>query len=188
MIDHFDVLAPWYDRLLRQPDVGRLARLLGLPSPGRLLDAGGGTGRVSEHLQGSVGTVVVSDLSQRMLKRARAKHIPCVRAHAEKLPFENGQFEHVLVVDALHHFCDQQQAIEDLIRVLKPGGRMLIEEFDLNKLPVQLLAMLEKMFLMGSRFLHPETIADMIAAHRLTVRIESGGRFAAWIVAEKTRA
>jgi demethylmenaquinone methyltransferase/2-methoxy-6-polyprenyl-1,4-benzoquinol methylase len=185
MLDHFDMLAPWYDRLLWSPDVHHLMRLLKLPCSGQLLDAGGGTGRVSFRLRHLVDRVVISDLSQHMLKQASQKNLFCVCAHAEDLPFENERFDRVLVVDALHHFCDQQQALDDLIRVLKPGGRMVIEEFDAGKKAVKLLAILEKMFLMGSRFLTPERIRDMIAADHLQVRIESDRRFTAWIVVDK---
>ena len=41
--DHFDFLAPLYDRVIRVPEDDRLGELLGLPIAGRLLDAGGGS-------------------------------------------------------------------------------------------------------------------------------------------------
>ena len=70
---HFDLIAFAYDRLIGRPDADRLANMLGLPVQGRLLDAGGGTGRVSSFLRPFVGGVVVADLSEGMLRRARAK-------------------------------------------------------------------------------------------------------------------
>ena len=64
-----------------------------------------------------------------MLAEARAKGtVAPVRGHAERLPFPDGSFDRILVVDALHHFCDQREAIGDLLRVLAPGGRLLVAE------------------------------------------------------------
>jgi ubiquinone/menaquinone biosynthesis C-methylase UbiE len=186
MFDHFNGIAFAYDRLLGTPDVERLRRLLRLPTAGWLLDAGGGTGRVSFHLRPWTGGVVVSDLSREMLKRAvKKKAVHPVRAHAERLPFREGTFDRIMVVDALHHFCDSGDAIADLLRVLRPGGRILIEEPDLRLPVVKAVAVLEKLFLMRSRFETPEAIRERIEAHGLAASIERGGGFRAWIWAEK---
>ena len=80
-----------------------------------------------------------------MLKKALKKQVNPVRSHVERLPFHADSFDRVLVVDALHHFCDQREAIKDLLRVLKPSGRLVIEEPDFNHKGVKLLALAEKM-------------------------------------------
>ena len=122
-MDHFAFVAGVYDRIIPSPDPRRLLSLLDLPVTGALLDAGGGTGRASSPLVDLVGQLVVSDLSSAMLARARVKRgLTPLRAHAERLPFPDESFERIMVVDALHHFCDQRQAIGDLMRVLKTGG------------------------------------------------------------------
>ena len=108
MLDHFDLIASIYDRLIGPPDTGRLEQLLQLPTAGWLLDGGGGTGRVSSHLSLLAGHTVISDLSRRMLQKALEKRLNPVCAHVERLPFSGGCFDRILVVDALHHFCDQQ--------------------------------------------------------------------------------
>ncbi len=185
MLDHFDLIASIYDRLIGPPNTERLQQLLKLPTNGWLLDGGGGTGRVSSRLNDLAGHVVVSDLSHRMLKKAREKKICPVRAHVEHLPFADEFFDRVLVVDALHHFCDQREAIEDLLRVLKPGGRLVIEEPDLNYMRVKLLALTEKMLLMRSHFYTPQKIREMIASCGCSVKIENDGRYTAWVVVEK---
>ena len=185
MLDHFDLIASIYDRLIGPPDTERLQQLLKLPTDGWLLDGGGGTGRVSSHLEGLVGHIVVSDLSHRMLKKAQEKEGCPVRAHVEHLPFADNFFDRVLVVDALHHFCDQREAIEDLLRVLKPGGRLVIGEPDLNHKGVKLLALAEKIMLMRSHFYTPQKIREMIASCGHSAKIESDGRYTAWVVTEK---
>jgi demethylmenaquinone methyltransferase/2-methoxy-6-polyprenyl-1,4-benzoquinol methylase len=186
MLDHFDLLSSVYDRLIGGPNVERLRRYLDLPTSGWLLDGGGGTGRVSWHLRPLVGKLVVSDLSHRMLIRARRKALWSVRAHAERLPFADNRFDRVLVVDALHHFCDQQQAVTDLVRVLRPGGTIVIEEFDLTRRTVKLMALAEKMALMRSRFYSPGAIRDMLEQCALTTWIEGDGGLNVWIVGRKT--
>jgi demethylmenaquinone methyltransferase/2-methoxy-6-polyprenyl-1,4-benzoquinol methylase len=186
MPDHFDFLASIYDRLIPPPDPERLARLLRLPAEGWLLDAGGGTGRVSAALFGLADHTVVSDLSPKMLRQAAAKRglLP-LRAQAERLPFPDASIDRVLVVDALHHFRDQRDAVADLVRVLRPGGRLVIEEPDLTRFAVKLVAVAEKLALMRSRFYTPEAIAEMVAASGITPSIERDGGFAAWVVADK---
>ena len=185
MFDHFDLIAGIYDRVMGPPDTERLRQVLKLPTDGWLLDGGGGTGRVSSHLNKMVGNIVVSDLSQRMLKKAREKYIFPVRAHVERLPFADGCFDRILVVDALHHFCNQQEAVEDLMRVLKPGGRLVIEEPDFNHTGVKVLALAEKIAMMHSHFYTPEQIRDMLAANGSMVKIEKDGRYTAWVIADK---
>jgi len=185
MLDHFDLIASIYDRLIGSPNTQRLRHLLRLPTDGWLLDGGGGTGRVSSHLNGLAAHIAVSDLSHRMLKKAREKKVRPVRAHVEHLPFADEFFDRILVVDALHHFCDQREAIKDLLRVLKPGGRLVIEEPDLNHKGVKLLALAEKMLLMRSHFYTPQKIREIIASCGYSAKIENDGRYTAWVVVEK---
>lgn len=186
MFDHFGLLAPIYERVIAPPDVSRLSTVLALPTAGRMLDAGGGTGRVSYQLRSLVGELVLTDLSAGMLRQARQKaDLRLSQAQAERLPFANESFDRVLVVDALHHFRDQGRAIADLLRVLRPGGRLVIEEPDLNRLSVKLMALVEKAALMRSRFYYPADLGRMIAEHGLSARIEQDGQISAWVVVDK---
>jgi len=128
-----------------------------------LLDAAGGTGRVSEALAVSAGRIVVCDASRRMLEQARKKGLETVQAELEALPFADANFDRILLVDAFHHVKDQRVALRELLRVLKPSGRLVIEEPDVRRLPVKIVALLEKLFLMRSHFKPPAAIMGLIA-------------------------
>jgi demethylmenaquinone methyltransferase/2-methoxy-6-polyprenyl-1,4-benzoquinol methylase len=190
VFSHFELLAPIYDRLmgglLGPPNRELWARLLELPVNGAMLDVGGGTGRVSEVLRPRVGQLVVCDISLGMLRRAYAKNgLGAVRADAGRLPFSDAVFERVMVTDALHHFRFQQQVIRELGRVLTPGGVLVIEEFDIDRLAIKTLAVLEKITLMGSRFLRAEQIRDLVLATGLKAEIVEGGSLSVLVVAKK---
>jgi ubiquinone/menaquinone biosynthesis C-methylase UbiE len=186
MFDHFDFIAPWYDRVVRLPVSSRLTELLALPTAGALLDAGGGTGRISAHLKPMVGALVICDLSLPMLRQAQRKNRPfTVQARTEQLPFAENTFDRVVVADALHHFFSQRAAIRDLLRVLKPGGRLVIEEPDRDRFIIKLLVVAEKMAFMRSRIHTMKEILNMVAAEGVTAQIERGEGFTSWVVADK---
>ena len=151
----FDLLAPIYDRVIREPSIADLKQHLKLPNDGWLLDAGGGTGRVSSQIRSCVGRLVIADLSRPMLKQASRKQDCCfLQTSTDRLPFNSQSINRILVVDALHHFNDQFTAISEFMRILKPGGRLLIQEPDIHHPAVKMVAVMEKLALMGSHF-HP---------------------------------
>lgn len=61
------------------------------------------------------------------------------------------QFLRGIVVDALYHMVNQRQAAQELWHVLKPSGRIIIEEPDIRIFAVKLVALVEKLALMRSR-------------------------------------
>jgi demethylmenaquinone methyltransferase/2-methoxy-6-polyprenyl-1,4-benzoquinol methylase len=185
LLDHFSLLAPFYDRFARPKDSRKLESWLALPAAGRLLDVGGGTGRVSRELRGMVDDIVIADLSSGMLRQAATKDgLMPVCAHAERLPFLDGMFERVLMVDAFHHVCNQTETARDLWRVLKPGGRLVIEEPDIRTGVVKIVALLEKLAFMRSHFLPPPRIADFFAVPSARVHLAQEA-YNAWIIVEK---
>lgn len=185
LLEHFDLLAPLYDRLIRPPIDDRLAELAGLPIRGELLDAGGGTGRIASRLIGRAGRVIVADASRPMLAEAWRKHgLASVTSHTERLPFADGRFERVIMVDAYHHVEDQIATLRELWRVLAPGGRLVLEEPDIRDLSVRLISLGEKLLLMRSHFETGEVIAARLASLGAQTSLHHD-RHTAWIVADK---
>jgi len=161
----FDWVAPCYERIFRIPPSGEIKHWLKLPFKGWLLDVGGGTGRVAAGLVGTVEGIVVLDASIGMLRQARRKPgLFPVWGMAECLPFQTGKFTRVLMVDAFHHLKDQEAVLGELMRVLAPGGVLLIEEPDYHHWAVKVVALFERCIGMRSRFWYPEDIAARIKA------------------------
>jgi demethylmenaquinone methyltransferase/2-methoxy-6-polyprenyl-1,4-benzoquinol methylase len=182
---HFDLLAPFYDRVIRPPDLSHLARLAGLPCPGRLLDAGGGTGRIAGGLADRVDQAVVADESTAMLSQARRKTgLRLVTGRTEHLPFRGESFALVVIVDALHHVKDPTRSLAELWRVVGNGGRLVIEEPDILHPAVRLVALMERLARMRSRFLRGEEIAALLAAQGAPTHVHRL-EHTVWVVAEK---
>ncbi len=165
-VDHFRFFAPFYDHVFgRGVQPPHLLESLALPVSGWLLDAGGGTGRVSASVREQTGGVVIVDASRGMLQQAGQKDGLCpTLALAERLPFPDGQFERILIVDAFHHFHHQERAARELWRVLKPGGRLVLHEPNIARFAVKLIALGEKLLLMRSRFYGAEALRGIFAA------------------------
>jgi ubiquinone/menaquinone biosynthesis C-methylase UbiE len=182
----FDKLAPLYDKFIGVRDPEILINLLDLPTSGSLLDAGGGTGRVSLSLKDHVGQLIISDLSRSMINEAQTKgHDQLVQTSVTENPFPNDHFDRIIVIDALHHFPNQAETVKELVRLLKPGGILLIEEPDINRIAAKLVAIAEKLAMMGSHIHSPREIKAMIEANGIKARIVSDNSFSAYVIAEK---
>jgi len=162
---HFNLIAPFYDKVFGSMRHKQLMTHLDAQPGDILLDIGGGTGRVSQYLAGKGVKTIVVDPSPVMLKATREKQLPGVRALAEQLPFATDSIQRILIVDAFHHFAQQELAAKELMRVLKPGGRLVIEEPDLRTKGTKLIAILEKMALMQTHFIAPPQMAELFARY-----------------------
>jgi ubiquinone/menaquinone biosynthesis C-methylase UbiE len=183
--DHFDILAPYYDRFIKPTDLTRFYTMARLPTTGLLLDVGGGTGQKSYQLLKMAGGVVIADSSMGMLSQAGKKGgIVPIRSLSEQLPFEDEAFERVIMVDALHHVADYMVSSGEMWRVVKPGGRIIIEEPDIRNRSVKIMAMIEKAALMRSHFIDPSRIASGFNYPNAKIYIEAEGA-TAWIVIDK---
>jgi ubiquinone/menaquinone biosynthesis C-methylase UbiE len=160
-VDHFNLIAGLYDRAARYQPSEVLLQALALPCPGILLDAGGGTGRSSQVFRSLGQSVLVADPSLGMLRRARLKGLPTANAPAERLPFPEGAFSRVFMMDALHHVKDQQKTASELWRVLSSTGRLVIVEPDIRLNIVKAIAVMEKLLLMRSHFLEVKEITAL---------------------------
>ncbi len=148
----FDSVAGRYDLMndLMSAGLHRLWKRLtvaksGLRSGDVALDVAAGSGDLSLGLARQVGpggAVYVTDINARMLAQGRDRLINAgqvgnahfLQADAEQLPFKSASFDCVSIGFGLRNVTDKEAALTSLLRVLKPGGRLLILEFSKPRL------------------------------------------------------
>ena len=105
-----------------------------------VLDLAGGTGdlaRVFAGKTGDRGHVVLADINANMLREGRSRlidagvagNLSVAQVDAEKLPFASGSFDCITIAFGLRNVTNKDAALASMLRVLKPGGKILILEF-----------------------------------------------------------
>ncbi|MFC2064766.1 class I SAM-dependent methyltransferase [Chloroflexota bacterium] len=166
-------------------DESEYIKLAELPSSGRLLDIGGGTGRIASSFTGLVDQVTNVDITIEMLKVANDKGIPSICSQGESLPFQDDLFSRILIIDSLHHINQQEQVIADAMRVLSPDGLLLIVEPSFDHITGLMIRIFEKVLFMKSNFLKDDSIVKMLSKHTKNVKLYHRNG-SSWLVARKT--
>ncbi len=137
----FDEVSPHYDLINDVLSAGnsrlwRIAMTRALqPRKGmRVLDLAAGTGTASAAIAAHGARVVAADFSEGMLAAGRERNagnelIEFVWADATALPFEDDSFDAATISFGLRNVSDPRQAVAEMRRVVKPGGRIVICEF-----------------------------------------------------------
>jgi demethylmenaquinone methyltransferase / 2-methoxy-6-polyprenyl-1,4-benzoquinol methylase len=145
-LDLFAPLPRHYDRVATTLSFGQDPRwrramvgMVGAGAGDRVLDVATGTGMVAQALVRRYGcTVVGVDQSAEMLAGAQARiaadpvlssRVSLVRGEAERLPFEDGEFDHLTFTYLLRYVDDPGSTMRELARVVRPGGRVASLEF-----------------------------------------------------------
>ena len=184
-MDHFNLLAPIYDKIIPAGPPDRFTRWLAGKRHAALLDVGGGTGRTAQLLRDHADTLVLVDLSMEMLRVSQRKGgLRPVCGQSERLPFPESSFDCVVMIDALHHVIDQAASAAEMWRVLAPGGSILIQEPNPQTTAGKLIAIMEKILLMRSKLLTPALIAALFDFDGARAAVELDG-MATWVVVEK---
>jgi len=117
----------------------RLVSLLDAGSDDAVLDVATGTGLVARAIAERYRCQVVGlDRSADMLGAAAARdgHIPLVRARAESLPFPDESFDHLTFTYLLRYVDDPAATMRELVRVVRPGGRIVALDFGVPRNPL----------------------------------------------------
>ncbi len=143
----FDSVASRYDVMndLMSMGIHRLWKKQAIEMSGaregqQILDLAGGTGDLSiqfARIVGPEGRVVLSDINASMLNNGRERlinqgvlgNVEYAQINAEQIPFADNSFDCVTISFGLRNVTDKGQALREIHRVLKPGGRMLVLEF-----------------------------------------------------------
>jgi demethylmenaquinone methyltransferase/2-methoxy-6-polyprenyl-1,4-benzoquinol methylase len=143
----FDSVAAQYDVMNDLMSFGihriwkRVAiQLANVRSGDKILDLAGGTGDLTirfEKRVGKTGEVVLADINSEMLCTGRDRlidkglvgNIRYAQVNAEYLPFADNTFDCVSIAFGLRNVTDKEAALRSILRILKPGGRLIILEF-----------------------------------------------------------
>jgi demethylmenaquinone methyltransferase/2-methoxy-6-polyprenyl-1,4-benzoquinol methylase len=132
----FDRITPVYDAMNRVMTAGldrrwrRLTAEAVVQPADHVLDACCGTGDLALAAEREGGRVTGLDFSGRMLERARAKSrtVDWVQGDVTAMPFEDASFDAATVGFGIRNVADLEDALRELARVLRPGGRLGILE------------------------------------------------------------
>lgn len=144
-VEHmFDAISPKYDLLNRLFSLGidqrwrrKVIRLVAEEPVNELLDVATGTADLAILAAGKVERVTGIDISEGMLKHGRTKvaqrglsqRVTLQQADSAALPFADASFDAVTVAFGVRNFEDLGKGLRDMLRVLRPGGRIFILEF-----------------------------------------------------------
>lgn len=152
-------------------------------SKGVILDVGGGTGIIADLFSEEAQEIHVLDPSTKMLSKITNSKIQTAVGTAQKIPHDVSSFDLVYCVDSFHHFTNGypktaydktiEQCTKELLRVLKPGGSLIILDFNLHTFGGRVIAFAENYLLrFGSHFLYPEEMEELFKPHSENVTSE----------------
>jgi ubiquinone/menaquinone biosynthesis C-methylase UbiE len=195
---HFDRWSATYEsgpgaRRLQALQTAALAAL-GLYSDDVLLDLGCGTGAAIREAAPAVRRAVGFDLSREMIARACTSAAGIANVEFREgdatlpLPFSDGEFTAIVCTTAFHHFPKPLDTISEMSRVLAPGGRVVIADFN-RRNPVVFAADLALKRLQPSHFglrSPSQVMRDLCAAGFARASFcTTSGRLYAFVRAEK---
>jgi SAM-dependent methyltransferase len=114
----------WRDGQQRRLEM--IAAAAGPRIKGAILENGCGVGMYVQHLAPLGGTVFGLEYEFDRAKEAGREHPLVVNAAGERLPYPAASFDLILSHEVLEHVQDDRQAVAEMVRALKPGGRMVV--------------------------------------------------------------
>ena len=139
-------------------------KMLNLSGNEVIADIGGGTGYIAKILSDYFKKVYVLDHSSKMLSKVkRSSRVEPVCRDLFSSGFESGYFDVIILSDILHHIKDQPALLFEMKRICKPGGRILVQDFDIMFLKSRILMLFERV-LFGRLYFKTRQYFDMIFA------------------------
>lgn len=128
------VLSLGIDCLWRSSTARRIAEL----NPQRVLDLATGSGDLAQAIQSACpqARVLGADFSVPMMREAQARNFnQLVAADGMALPFQDGVFDVITVAFGLRNMASWPRALQEMSRVLRPGGRLFVLDFSIPQVP-----------------------------------------------------
>ena len=93
---------------------------------GRVLENGCGVGIYLQHLTPRAGSIVGLEFDDERVREARTRSQNLINGASEQLPFSTASFNVILSHEVLEHVRDDHRSVEEMVRVLKPGGVIVL--------------------------------------------------------------
>ncbi len=170
----FDRTADRYAAAAAAKDWTRFVELCGPRPDDRALDVAAGPGFLSAALAPLVREAVALDESAALLSHA-PDGVTRVVGSAERMPFQDGAFTLVTVVNSLHHVGDIAAVLAEMVRVLAPDGRIAVQDYlaDDDPAAAERWDAVERLRDYGHRKLPRRgEVAELLAGHGLRLEEE----------------
>lgn len=175
----YDLLAPVYRFLLVGPGLKKEQEAaLRYVTGKRVLEVGCGTGNLLEHLASSDRSVVGLDISKGMLKQAakrlagKGKRISLIQGDYYRLPFPSNSFDCVVATFTLTHAPDLKPVLEEIAKVLIPGGRLVVVDVGPSRMPSLGSGLMTKAYRLLGDYVRDETKDLELAGFKIIHRRE----------------
>lgn len=172
----FDWFAPLYDRAMpaADPDLFVQGFDHATGDVSIVLDLAGGSGRIARTLDTDYD-VAVCDLSRSMLTEARRHGLDAVQVDATRIPVRDASVDAVVIADAYHHLVDPERVVQDVWRVLRPGGVFVVQEFNPGTLRGRFIEIGERVLQWPCAFRRPNELVTDLEAEGFEASILEGG-------------
>ncbi|OGY68890.1 MAG: hypothetical protein A2586_00025 [Candidatus Harrisonbacteria bacterium RIFOXYD1_FULL_40_9] len=186
----FDVIAPIYEIVHSgaKHTFNNIENLAQFRKEDIVVDVGGGTGRIAQFLVGKVKMITVIDSSEPMIAECK-KHsgIMCIQASGDAMPIKEDSVDKVILVDVFHHLRSPENVIQEIKRILKVDGTLIIEEFNPRTWGGRFIMLVEKVLRLGSTFHLPSDLNDIFLRHEFVCKVYESHKKSYYLVAKKVR-
>lgn len=167
---YFEQIGGNFDKWMSNYDVYRRALLirkhLGNRARGKTcLEVGCGTGKISETVADIVGTFTVSDISEKLARKVGERlNVSWMQQDACALSIPDSSFDVVISSECIEHVPDPEKALREMVRVLKPGGVIVVTTPNKVWYPVLWLSMVTGIRKFAGReiWLYPHVAAKIL--------------------------
>lgn len=188
-IKDFDKVYKYYDNFMIRFKLYKFEEIkaaANLQEHELVVDIGGGTGGLAQYICNNCKLVYVLDESEKMLSKLKPrKKLKIIKGNALKTPFENNSIDTVILSDVFHHIKEQKELVIEINRILKPGGKLVMLDFDRTYIKTRLLRAFE-FILFGKLFFRTkDEVNDLLKNYFYISKIYDKGYYFI-IVGEKT--
>lgn len=177
----FNAIASKYDLIITTMGLSNEKKLLDVIKNFdiEIADIGGGTGTLAVMMADKGARVTIIDPCSSMTDIANRKNarIKVINAYAEHIPAQSAAFDIVCMRDSLHHMEGQEAVLSEAVRILKPKGKIIIQEFDSASRIGKGLCILERLLGEKTKLISGERLVEVLKGLSVEGKIHQISQF-----------